>query len=488
MKNITHNRFLILSTLICLVSAFLSFLALDKAQRFHPDEAFYMTFARNASVNGDWLLVSEPVDKTPLTFYTNALALILFAIEADENGVLQLDALTGELAGRMPSVLMSVILVAVGMQLAQAITKNPRVSLMAGLLMAVSPLRIVFAPTAFTDLPMLLCAMLALWMAVRKRSLWAGIWFAISLSAKPQVIFYAPLIIAIFILKQRTPKKIVPHLLRFMIPVISMIGLLWGWDSLRIANGAESFYLLGQSRYTITQFTPLSDYPHRLMRWWQTNQYVLGHAWLTAIGLVFALILTIRHLLQRYVSAIILLLWLWLIAFIGIHIVLTLNLFDRNQLVLMPIMIIVVSWALVTVNARRLTISFMLSVAVFGGMSSFLQLPIGGDDGSHDGIDALADYLNDKPIATVIYDPWLDWELDYYMGQWTNKRRVYYPTPEQLVDGALSLDEQGTRYFIAPTDMNLTAWLTALQRAGFSTENDYQTPNFIVYRLQPPSE
>ena len=39
----------------------------------------------------------------------------------------------------------------------------------------------------------------------------------------------------------------------------------------------------------------------------------------------------------------------------------------------------------------------------------------------------LARHLNGKPVATVIYDPWLGWELGYYLGVWHDKRRVHYP-------------------------------------------------------------
>src|SRR5690242_17297442 len=109
-------------TFILLTTAFFSFLALGHARRFHPDEAYYMTSARNAAVNGDWWLLAEPVDKPPLTFYMNALALVCCAVESDASGVLQLDALKGEFAARFPSLLLSILLVAVTMKLAKTIT------------------------------------------------------------------------------------------------------------------------------------------------------------------------------------------------------------------------------------------------------------------------------------------------------------------------------------------------------------------------------
>jgi len=112
-----------------------------------------------------------------------------------------------------------------------------------------------------------------------------------------------------------------------------------------------------------------------------------------------------------------------------------------------------------------------------------MDIPIGGNKGDYQEIDDLADYLNDKPIATVIYDRWLGWELAYYMGQWTNKRRVYFPTPNALAKGASALDEMGNRYLVAPIDEPIDAWLSALESIGFTIDVDYQTERFILYRL-----
>jgi hypothetical protein len=103
----------------------------------------------------------------------------------------------------------------------------------------------------------------------------------------------------------------------------------------------------------------------------------------------------------------------------------------------------------------------------------------------YEGIDDLAAYLNSKPVATVIYDRWLGWELAYYMGQWTDKRRVYYPTPDELVRGALNLCEIGSRYLPAPAQKPINPWLEALWEAGFDVAQVYETRNFVVYEIIP---
>jgi hypothetical protein len=99
----------------------------------------------------------------------------------------------------------------------------------------------------------------------------------------------------------------------------------------------------------------------------------------------------------------------------------------------------------------------------------------------------LADFLNAKPLGAVVYDHWLGWELGYYLGEWTDKRRVYYPTPEALVSDALKLDDPAPRYFVAPTREPVAPWLDALRRAGYAVERVYQQQGFAVYELTSAS-
>jgi hypothetical protein len=108
------------------------------------------------------------------------------------------------------------------------------------------------------------------------------------------------------------------------------------------------------------------------------------------------------------------------------------------------------------------------------------------DHRDYSGSLALANYLNSQSLGAVVYDHWLGWELGYYMGQWTDKRRVYYPTPEALVSDALLLDDPAPRYLVAPSAEPLAVWLDALRRAGFGVEQSYQRQGFVVYELLPP--
>ena len=148
-------RFVII---ILLLSAFFRFHALTQDFRFHPDEALFSTFARTAAVNGDWLL-HGPIDKTPLTIYASALSMLAFGVRQMDNGVLMLDVRVGEFAARVPGTMASILLVAVVYRLARDLylpkIRNI-VSLLAMLLMVLSPFVIAFSATVFTDGLMLL--------------------------------------------------------------------------------------------------------------------------------------------------------------------------------------------------------------------------------------------------------------------------------------------------------------------------------------------
>jgi hypothetical protein len=513
---------LIATTLILCLAAWLSIHALAEAGRFHPDEAFYMTIARNATIKGDWWLLSEPVDKPPLTFYGNALSVSLVAADTDSGGVLMLDALKGEFAGRLLSLWSYLLAVSAAMALARTLFQKPFITYATGLLLAASPLMLAFAPTAFTDMPMLALALLALWLAARNRWTLAGVCYMLSLSAKPQSVFYLPLLGALILLqawKESRPnnhfllRHVIARAMRFMLPVLIGVGLILAWDAARMSQGADAFWQLGQARYTPTRITPLAAIPDRLHMWWQSLQWSFGSAPLSALCFGIASIagcLAVIQMLNQIRTTShsetspslthwggglegvgVVFLFGWSAGFIGVHLLLTLNLFDRNQLVLLPIIALLVAYGLSRIEYSLLRGGslFVLIGLMLPTAYQVQTLPIGGDDGTHDGIYRLAQYLNQKPVATVIYDRWLDWQLDYYTGPWTNKRRVYYPTPAELAAGARTLDETDPRYFVAPVDddIDLQPWLDALRSAGFDVTRDAEIAGFVVYQLLPPN-
>jgi 4-amino-4-deoxy-L-arabinose transferase-like glycosyltransferase len=485
-----------LRLLILLLATLFQTHQLTQDIRFHPDEAFFMTFARHASVNGDWML-SGSLDKPPLSIYMSALSMALVGNTTDTDGVLHLAPHIGEFSGRLPNVFLAILLVAVMMRLAHDLYHDERVTLLTGLLTATSPYLLMFGATAFTDMSLLFWLVVALGLAVRGKWGWAGIALGLAFWSKQQAIFYVPLFIVIILYKYRRD-GILPvraPTVRFFRGWIITLLLLLIWDTSRPDT---SIFLLGTvNNAPDSLLANPSTYLIRLHEWLNLSAWLIGPAWLTMIIVIIAVIGWLQHLIKRDPSR-----WwdtlfgLFIMAYIGLHTVLAFNQYDRYLLLIVPplilfcmrgLILLIGKFPLPNVLGRGLGDGVWAGIVIICLASTLYTLhigiPIGGDKGDYHRIDDLANYLNSKPIATVIYDRWLGWELGYYLGQWTNKRRVYFPTPSALAKGALALDEIGDRYLVAPIDQPLSAWLSALESVGFTIYDDYQTERFMVYRL-----
>ncbi len=479
-------------------------------------------------------MLPGPLDKPPLSIYVNALSMVLVGVSADENGVLHLDAKTGEFAARLPNALASIVLVAVMYALARDLYGTryaSHVSVVAALLMALSPYAIAFSATAFTDTFMLLFMTLALWMAVSGNPGWCGLFMALSIASKPQGIFYLPLVlVCILTLKTKgnakrqrdfnaeTQKRIdteklknglvslpnsfshrqerVLNLLRFTVQLLTGIVILLLWDS---ARPETSVFTLGTVNNAPERFfaSPADILP-RLSKWLGFAQVLIAPGWITTL-LFFVALLAIARQSRTHAVKIDLVLLGYVLGYGLLHWLAAFNTYDRYLLPILPMIVLLTSrgivWAIQSMKNKKIIstslrlyvsalISFLFCFGAWGASEG--RIHIGGDQGNYEGIVSLAAYLNGKPVATVVYDHWLGWELGYYMGQWTDKRRTYYPTPDALVHDALLLNEIDPRYLPAPADEDLSPWLDALEEAGFEVALDYETSRFAIYRLIPP--
>ncbi len=476
-----------LRLLVVLLAGCLQFHQLARDGRFHPDEAFFMRFARSAAVNGEWMLAGA-LDKPPLSIYASALSMVGVGVTADADGVLHLDSHRGEFAARLPNVLLAVLLAALMMRLAQDIYGDERAALFAGLLMATSPYMLAFAATAFTDMSLLFWSVLALWLSVIRRLGLAGLALGLAFWSKQQALWIAPLALML-ILHRRAVGP--PLLRRWFFSLLCPLALLLLWDA---ARPETSIFLLG-AVHNAPPF-PIAapaDMLTRLAEWLRLLLWLVAPPLLTLMLVAMAVAGWMKRSRTDCgaVKAETLLLF-YILAYIGLHTLGAFNLYDRYLLPVLPVLVLLIACRLaqfIGIMPCRswvaAAVSGLLILSALWSLSS--GLPMGGDRGEHDGIDALADYLNRKPVATVIYDPWLGWELGYYMGQWSDKRRVHYPTSAALVAGARALDETGDRYLVAPVGQPLEAWLAGLEAAGFSVRMDYQSSRFVVYRLSPPA-
>ncbi len=468
--------------LLLLLAGALQFQQLGRDIRFHPDEAHFMTFARGAAVNGDWLLPGA-LDKAPLTIYLSAISMVATGLLADDNGVLHLDPLQGEFAARLPNVMLALLLVGLMMRLSRVVFHDEAAALAAGLLTALSPYILAFGATAFTDMGLLFFFVLTLYCLACQRFGAAGIALGLAFCCKQQALLLLPLVLLLLMAQQQVRRAAV---IRLTLPLGLLSLLLLVWDA---ARPGTSVFLLGTVNNLPAQWIAApAEWLGRLLEWARLGAWLLGPPIVTAtlLGLAilgrFAADVAPRKPsdTRNYL--------IYIVAYIILHSALAFNQYDRYLLLVLPPLILVVSGHLPALLRRArfyksLSLSLALVLVFIALWSLRLGLPIGGDRGAHDGIKDLARALNNKPVATVIYDPWLGWELAYYMGQWSDKRRVHYPTAEALVAGALALKELGDRYLAAPVDRDHADWAAALAAVGFTLSVDYEQNRFIVYRI-----
>jgi 4-amino-4-deoxy-L-arabinose transferase-like glycosyltransferase len=498
--------------LILLLASAIRFHALTWDARFHPDEALFATFARSAAVQGDWLLHS-PLDKTPLSIYANALSMMLVGVKPLPNGVLTLDMHQGEFAARVPATFASILLVAVMYAAARTLYRRRGTSaapLLAMLLTALSPLAVAFSATAFTDGLMLLCIALALWRGSAGRWLWAGIWLALGYACKQQALLYLPLLALLYFLPPRRP--LVPAVIRLLLPLALTFGLLALWDNAR--GEVTGVWALALANNEPSRLVRSDELLPRLATW--AGYAATLAAPLTLPFALLALTAFINRLrtqpLRRNTFADLLLV-LYIVGYAGLHWLVALNIYDRYLLPLLPPILLLFARGLEwgwKCSKGKLQLTAWKSLSVYGegfreGWFATLLLcafafclfaswravegraSVGGDRGEHTGIDQLAAYLEGKPLGTIIYDHWLGWELGYYLGTWSDKRRVYYPDPDALAADARLQADPAPRYLPAPADQPVSPWLEALREAGFDVSLVYHEAGFVVYQLIPPA-
>lgn len=73
--------------------------------------------------------------------------------------------------------------------------------------------------------------------------------------------------------------------------------------------------------------------------------------------------------------------------------------------------------------------------------------------------------------------------MGYYLGAWTDKRSVYYPTAEIFGEDALTNPELAPRYLIAPENVAYQTWLTVAEAVGFEVTLAYRHNGYVAYEL-----
>lgn len=490
---ITRYSSLLLPLLIMLAGAAIQFHALMQDVRFYPDEALFSTFARHAALNGAWLLPGD-LDKPPLSIYASALSMHFVAATV-QNSVLNFDVRLGEFAARLPAALASILMIPIAYTLAQRLYRQRAVSAWAACFVAFSSYSAVYGATAYTDGLMILFAAISVLLAARGKWLWSGVAMALGFGCKQQALYLTPLALALgWVMSNRN--FTMRQMLAYVVPILVGTGLLFGWDALRAPS--PSLWALAAANNNPARLIGLDEFVPRLSLWLGYLRTLVGTPTIVlAFGALFMVGWRVSRQADERASRIDVILLLYIVGYLAFHWLVAFNIYPRYLLpLILPAGILAARtllwiWAWLRLRLGDsegivLAGALLLTLSLGARAASETRASFSEDGNNYSGIIELADYLNAQTLGAVIYDHWVGWELGYYMGEWSDKRRVYYPTPEALVADALMLDDPAPRYFVAPTNQVPDSWLDALSAAEFSVERSYLQQGFAVYQLIPP--
>lgn len=484
-----------LGIVIVLLGAALRFHALGQSGRFHADEALFSTFARAAALNGQWLFPG-PLDKPPLALYASALSMALLVDSEKPVNLPDLSPRTGEFAARLPGTLAGILMMPLAYALARSLYAADRATALTALaLTSFSPYAIAFAATAFTDSLMLPLVALALFAAARSRWAMAGVALGLGFLAKQQALLALPLVAGIGWAADDRPFW--PRVMRLIAPVAGAAALLFIWDGAR--GQPDGVWVLAAANNDPWRLLRAEEVWPRLAAWLQHGAWLLGPPAVTALLLATGLLSVIarrQHTNRQRLFDLVAL--TYALAYVLLHWLVAFNTYERYLLLILPPAALLsargVSWLVdrarwpALLPAGRWLVALLRSTGLIaGGVAAASRGgPLENARHRQAGIDELAAFLESRSPGAIVYDPWLGWELGYYLGQWTDKRRVYYPSPAELAAGALQQPDPAPRYFVAPAWQPHRHWLEALHEAGFTISAVYDDTRFVAYELLPP--
>ena len=534
------RRFTVL--LILLLAAFTRLGGLGEDVRFHGDEAWFATFARNAAVHGDWWLTGA-LDKPPLPIYAMALSMQTVGVTVNAAKVLDLDLRLGEWAARLPSVWAGVITCAALIMFAHRVTRDRRTALLAGMIWALSPVAVGFDSMALTDPLMLAGVAVSVAAAVYARPGLAGAAWAFAFASKQQAIFMLPLIIALLLPLSigrggRGVRFAVGDwgvsLWRFAWSAGLGVGLLCLWDVARPGESINAYAAVNNNPYRSLAAPP--EWLPRLRFWWESVSAAFGvlGGWMLGLGIVIFLYggdrgdLRAQHVaaptehpiaadkihitrnfvgarlarpLMRYTMSNFMsdinsighpkrrrykyLIMLYSLIYILAHIVLPFNLYERYTLPVTLLLTLPTAALIAALSHGRGRYLFPILMAVSLILPYYQPSTLRDPDS--DLID-LGAFINAQGLGTIVYNRWLGWEMGYYLGAWSDKRTVYYPTPEQFAADAPLNPDTAPRLMIAPRWADAAPWLTAADAAGFAVMPAYDNPRYQAWWLNNSDE
>ena len=233
-------------------------------------------------------------------------------------------------------------------------------ALVAALLAALSPFAVSFAPTAFTDPLLVLAGSLALALAVHRRWFWSGFWLGIAIMTKQQGLLFVPLTIACALCspenidasarsnaKGTSRRSAVAYSLRFLVGLAIVVLPIFYWDSLRWAV-APSPWDLGATNVGGVTLLPAATWIKRTQEWAGLLWYLLASPWAWAAYLLMlaaALVAVSRRRAPAASWLPALILAAWTGSLLLLHIITSVQVWDRYLLPLVVPLALLAGWA-----------------------------------------------------------------------------------------------------------------------------------------------
>jgi len=496
---------------LCLIGFSLR-LHLLAAYPLREDEAMYSV----------WALHLWRVDPLALTLWPDKPPLFLWLL----GGVFQLFG-PSEAAARLLNIAADTLTIGVVSAIARTLWGR-RAGLFAALAYALSPFAISFAPTVYTDPTLVLWGMLAFYAALTRRPFWAGLVLAAAIVTKQQGLLYAPLILGMLIFnaetqgrgeegegkRQKGKAKVSAAHRPFAIhySLFAIRNFLFGlaaillpvllWDASRWAV-APSPWDLSVRNYAPLHLVAPGEWLSRAAQWGAVAWNLVGNWWVVGylgLGIGYWGLGTGKRIpaLRPIPGSRSLLPFLWLLGFVVLHIVASVQIWDRYLLPLAPLIALALGWTgaqLSGVDRRGWLAGLILPVlllppaltAATGG------LPVGGDHGDYAGLTESVAWLRDNaPADAIVYHRDVSWQLHFAFFTATPEQPHasalelrWFPNAVYLADNAAKTPER-RKFLVEPVWAVVDSAAPRLQQRAIGWQPRLRAANFTVYELTSP--
>lgn len=411
----------------------------------------------------------------------------------------------------------------------------------AALLIALNPFAISFAPTAFTDPLLVLAGAFSLCLAARQRWFWSGLWLGVAIMTKQQGLIFVPLILAAGLVRHdenAPPNALIHHsqfllsLAAFFLGLLAILVPVMVWDSLRWRVAPSPWDLGARNVGAVTLSDP-TQWPDRVRAWSGVAWYLMGSwgAWLLAAWSMLAAVARPLHprtrkgagAWQRSATAQKAshparrglgrgahcgpapLLALWALSFLLVHVLTSVQVWDRYLLPLVLPLALLGGWAAATLargfppaEARRFPAiaAVVLGAAMLGTILAWPAVqaagggfPVGGDHGAYDGLDAAFAFVRKAKAGgpVVLHHRELGWHAHFYLFDAVRTGDLelrYYPHAVYLADSATKLPHR-RHLVIVPDWAPMRDLGGQLANRGLAAQERLRTGHFTVLEIAP---